>query len=244
MNNYAITGFDDNYWNLWGASWIISLRELAGFNPENTVVVDFDLSTNTKSKILDTGVILIPGTIHSRDLRCDTMRAIVDLAKKEDAIFAYWDADAYFQEDIDEIFQIAKNDLVVSSNRIHGFLAGSSHQWMCVENILNIMSFMNDKGSFHECLINHFEKFILKTSNSWNFTDIPHLKDIDGKLTYQGQVQKVVHLTGPIKRTLGNRNIFFWNRYENLYLSKDGNKNVTRKLMPKSLINNNINNKK
>jgi len=244
MKNYVVTGFDEAYWHLWGVSWLVSLREIAKHDPERIVIVGFGLSTNTKSKILETGAMLFTG-ISFGDIRSDTLRAIANFAKKESAVFAYWDADVSFQDDISEIFKIAKDDLVVSSNRSHGFLVGPSYQWMCVQDILNIMSFMNDKGSFHECLINHFGKFLVKTDNTWNFTDIPHLKDVDGKLTYKGQIQKTVHPTGQIKRMLNNRNIFFWERHKELYQTLDRKKSaVLRKLMPKTVLDSNINNNK
>lgn len=243
MKNYVVTGFNEEYWNLWGASWLISLLEFAKYDPNLIVVVGFNLSANTKSKIIDTGVMLLPG-VYSGDIRCDTMRAITDFAKKEVAIFAYWDADVYFQEDISEIFKIAKDDLVVSANRSPGFLAGPSYQWMCVQDVLNMMNFMNDKGSLHECLLNHFTKFIVKTNNTWNFTDIPHLKDVDGKLTHKDQVQKVIHPTGQIKRTLNNKNIFFWERHKDLHQLVNRKKISVRKLMAKSGLNSNINNNK
>lgn len=244
MKNYVVTGFDESYWRLWGASWLVSLREIAKHDPEHIVIVGFNLSTNTQSKILEAGAMLFPG-VSSGDIRSDTMRAITDFAKKEAAIFAYWDADVFFQEDISEIFKIAADDLVVSANRSHGFLAGPSYQWMCVQDVLNFMSFMNDKSSLHECLVNHFGKFVVKTDNTWNFTDIPHLKDVEGKLTYRGQIQKTVHPTGQIKRILNNRNIFFWERHKELYQTLDRKKNgVARKLMSKTVLNSNINNNK
>jgi len=243
MKNYVVTGFDEEYWHLWGASWLVSLLELAKHDPEHIVVIGYNLSSSTKNKILNTGVMLFPG-ISSGNIQTDTLRAITEFSRKEAAIFSYWDADAYFQDDISEIFNIAKDDLIVSSNRSPGFLAGPSYQWMCVQDILNIMSFMNDKGSVHECLSTHFSNFITKTDNTWNFTDIPHLKDVDGKLTYKGQVQKVVHPTGQIKRTLNNRNIFFWERHKDLHQSMGRRKTGVRKLVTKSGLNSNINNNK
>lgn len=234
MKNYVVTGFDEGYWHLWGESWLISIREFAKIDPQNIVVVGFNLSNHTKNKIIGLGVTLLSG-ISLVDIRRDTMRAIVELAKKENAIFAYWDSDVFFQEDISEIFNIAKDDLIVSSNQNPGFLAGPSYQWMCVQDILNIMNFANDKGSLHECLISHFGKFVVKTDDTWNFIDIPHLKDVNNKLTYKGQIQKVVHPSGDIKRTLVNRRIFFWERHKELYQSIDRKKIVSRKLIPKSI---------
>ena len=59
MFNYVITGFDEKYWNLWGESWIISLKELAEFDLSNTIIIGYDLSENTKQKILSFGVRLV-----------------------------------------------------------------------------------------------------------------------------------------------------------------------------------------
>lgn len=234
IKEYVVTGFDENYWYFWGSSWLASLREFTKHSPDQIVVVGFNLSENTKSKINDTGVSFF-SEVHSGNIRSNTIRFITDLAKKENAIFAYWDADVFFQDDISDIFKIANNDLVVSSNLNQGFLAGPSHKWLLMKDILNIMSFVNDKNDPCKFLIDHYDDFILKIDNTWNFTDIPHLKDIDNKLSYKNQLQKVIHPTGQIKMAMKNKNILFFERFKDLHLSINRKKVGSHKLINKQV---------
>jgi hypothetical protein len=220
MENYIVTGFNEESWRLWGVSWLVSIKELAKFDTKKVIIVGFGLSFNTKNKITDTGATLLTGDF-STDIRNGTIKVITDLAKKSSAIFAYWDVDVFFQTDISEIFEIAKNDLVVSANKSKGFLAGPSNRWSHISNILNIMCFFDDKRDFYDCLISNFKNFIVEVDSTWNFTDIPHLKDVDGYLTYKNQIQKVIHPTEEIKNVLSNRNILFWERYKDLYQSME-----------------------
>lgn len=243
MGNYVVTGFNEKYWQLWGASWLISLKELAKHDVTQIAVVGFGLSSNTINKINDTGVVLFSGK-STGCIRNDVLRSIVDLARKESAIFAYWDADVFFQEDISEIFSLAQNDLVISSNKTQGFIAGPSHQWMLVHDILNMMNFLKDKGDFHDVLIRHFSNMIIELDNTWNFSDIPHLKDIEGKLTYKGLVQKVIHPSGQIKKTLSNKGVLFWERHNDLYRLIERKKTVTPKMVSKSVLDSNLINNK
>ena len=243
MKNYVVTGFSEEYWKLWGASWLVSLKELSKYDPEQIAIIGYDLSTSAKNKITDSGVMLFAGET-TGNIRNDTLRAIVDFAKKESAIFAYWDADVFFQEDISEIFSLAKDDLVISSNMTQGFIAGPPYQWMLVQDVLNMMDFLNDKGDFHHVLIRHFGNMITEVDDTWNFSDIAHLKDLEGKLAYKGHVQKVIHPAGQIKRTLVNKGIFFWEKYSDLYRSIDRKTTVTPKMVSKSLLDSNINNNK
>jgi hypothetical protein len=232
IKEYVVTGFDENYWYFWGSSWLASLREFSKQSPEQIIVVGFNLSENTKSKINDTGVSLFSG-IYSGNIRYDTIQFITDLAKKENAIFAYWDADVFFQDDISEIFKIANNDLVVCSNLNQGFLAGPSHRWMFMSDILNIMSFFNDKSDPCNFLIKYHDDFITKIDNTWNFTDIPHLKDVDNKLSYKNQLQKVIHPTGQIKIAVKNKNILFFERHKDLHQTINRKKVGYHKLINK-----------
>ena len=218
MKNYVVTGFNEPYWKQWGSSWLISLLEFAKFDPKQILITGFNLSLKTRKTIIQTGVSLICKD-QSDNIRFDTIKSIIDLAIKEPAIFAYWDADAFFQEDISDIFKIAKNDLFVSSNLKHGFLVGPSHQWMYIQDVINFMSFFNDKSNLHNCLTNHFKKIVFTTDDTWNFTDVGRLENHNSKLQFKNTTQKVIHPTGEIKRNLETKNILFWERHKELHKS-------------------------
>lgn len=232
MQNYVVTGFNEEYWHFWGVSWLVSLKEFAKHNPGQTIVVAYDLPVSIKNKIIETGVILIPHQF-SDDIRSSTIQVILDLAKKESALFAYWDADVFFQDQINEIFDLGKNDLLVSKKP--GFIAGSSQKWLYLEEVLNIMSLTHDTSNVHDCLLAHFDKLISIVDDTWNFTEVPYLKDIDGYLAFKGIPQKVIHPSGEIKRMLINRNILFWERHKDLFSRSLERKKINfRKLISKS----------
>jgi hypothetical protein len=245
MRKYVVTGFDERYWQTWGASWLISLKEMAHHDPDNVVVVGFELSQPTKTKLLESGVTLLAGKpkwkrpSNAPSLRPEIFRCISDLAmghfSSEPGIYAYWDADVFFQEDISEVFDLAKDNLVVTSNRNPGFLAGPHFQWSHLRDIQNIMSYFGDTNEVHSCLLGYFEKFVTYIDPTWNFTDIPRLKDVDDKLTCDGKVQKAIHLSGPIKMFLPNRGLVFWERHKDLY-QKFMKKKSSRKLVAKSVL--------
>ena len=237
MHKYAVTGFDERYWQTWGASWLLSLKEFAKHDPEQIIIVGYDLSQNVKKKIEETGAWLLPGKF-TGDFRKDTLKTIAEFANGETGIYAYWDADAFFQEDISEVFDLAKDNFVYSSNRNPGFLAGPHYQWMYLRDIQNMMNFAGNDNDLYWCLLTHFDKFTAKVDDTWNFTDVPHLKDVEGLLRYNDKVQKVIHPSGPIKPFLDDRKIVFWERYKDLYYKFTEKKKHTRshRLVTKSRV--------
>ena len=216
MNNYVVTGFDESYWQKWGISWLASLIYLAKHDVDQTIIFGYDLSSGTQKKITDAGVRLLPGK-SSGNIRSDTLRAICKLASKEQGVYAYWDADVYFQEGISEIFKLANDDIVISSNQNHGFLAAPDYQWFYMNDLFNLISFVEDKASLHDCLFGSFSKIPVRVDNTWNFVDLPRLKNKDDVLTYKDKVQKVIHPSGHLKLLLTNRNILFWELHKELY---------------------------
>lgn len=237
MRKYVVTGFDERYWQTWGASWLISLKEMAHHDPDHIVVVGWGLSQPTKTKLLEAGVMLIPGN-PTWNYRSEILRCVSELAAGEPGIYAYWDADTFFQEDISEIFDLAKDNFVVTSNRNPGFLAGPHNQWIYLRDIQNIMSYFGDTSEVHSCVLSYFDKFVTTIDSTWNFTDAPRLKDIDGKLAYEGKTQKVIHLSGPIKMYLTNRDLVFWERHKDLFQKFMEKKKGSRKLVTKSVLHN------
>lgn len=235
MDNYVITGFNEKYWHLWGESWLISLSKIAKHNIENIIIIGFDLPERIKEKIIATGVVLINRKT-SGLIQSETLKAIAGFSKKESGIFAYWDADVYFQDNINDVFNLAKNDLIVSENCNSGFIAGTNQHWLHLNDLFNTMDFIGHKETLFQCLIANFKSSIkVLDNNIFNFTDMTLLKDIDGKLTYNEEVQKVVHPSGKIKDFLQNRNLLFWERHKDLYQDFSERKNnfKPRKLIKK-----------
>lgn len=213
MKKYIATGFDNTYWTYWGASWLTSLKDLAKYEGE-IIIIDYNLSSSAKAKIKDMGVNLIPSTSNKDSYRYNTIRIISELAKKENAIFAYWDADVYFQDKIDEIFDLAKSSLVVSENLNSGFIAGPSSEWNLVRDACSVVSFFK-KSNIHEYILNSSK--VKRISNTWNFVEMPQLTLVNDQFVNKDIVQKVIHPCGEIKSLLPKRNILFWEKHKDLY---------------------------
>lgn len=233
MENYVITGFDEKYWHLWGESWLISLSKIAKHNIENTIIIGFNLPCRIKAKIEKTGVVLINRKT-SGEIQSETLRTIASFSKKESGIFAYWDADVYFQDNINDVFDLAKNDLIISKNCNSGFIAGNHQHWLHLNDLFTAIDFVGHENTLFTCLTKHFKSSLkILDNNIFNFTDMTLLKDIDDKLMYNNEIQKVIHPSGKIKHFLNNRNILFWDRYKDLYydFSKRKNNFKPRKLV-------------
>jgi len=201
MDHYVVTGFDESYWNHWGESWIISLNELAKFDG-NILVVDFGLTNSTKNKLVEMGAYILAGK--PGNMRAETLRVIGDFSTRYPGIYAIWDADVYFQKPIDEIFELAKDQLVITDNI--GFLAGHQRDlvWLCEAQ--EMVSFIYGDVFIFDYLKSFPQKY-LKINNTWNFTDVAKIIDD----------QKVIHPQGKIKLFLTAKNILFWERYQELY---------------------------
>ena len=218
MENYIATGFNEIYWKRWGVSWIASLREFAEYKGD-ILVVNFGLSISTRKKLAELGVTILPGG-YEANFRVGILNAISEFAEKHSGIFAVWDADVYFQDNIDEIFDLAKDQLVITDNV--GFYAGTSKDLASFKEIQNLISFIQQENHFAHEYLPYFPQ-ARKIGNTWNFTEVTKLQD-DGKFTFNNEIQKVIHPAGPIKDFLPGRKIAFWERHKDVFKKySDGN---------------------
>jgi hypothetical protein len=200
MFNYVITGFDEKYWNLWGESWIISLKELAEFDLSNTIIIGYDLSENTKQKILGFGVRLVESN-PTKNFRFETVKNICKLLKEQEEMnFAYWDADVYFQKNIDEIFK-SGDKLLASKNC--GFIGGNSHSIKVLDEFLKIIELTGQEKHFNENLIDYFSCLLQFVDSKYNFRNV---KIDDQIVVHPNRIKDLTH-----------RNVLFWERHKSLY---------------------------
>lgn len=210
----VVTGFNEKYWPVWGSSWLISLKELAKYSGP-IVIVGYNLSPQTSKNIKNQNVKLVTGK-YTGNYRADTFRHISEL---EGEVFAYWDADAYFQKDISEILEKAKNEFLISNKP--GFLAGSKKNWQSLRDIQKIVNFMGDVDPY-KYLTDYYSNALTKVEDTFNFVDVTKLSNND---------PHVVHPHGPIKNMLFNRNILFSEKHKELIQKKNS---TSRKLLLKS----------
>lgn len=222
MDRYVVTGFDDGYWMNWGASWIISLKELAKFD-ENILVVDLGISQPVKKKLAELGAYVLHGNGNGKG-RQGIFQSISEFAVKYPGIFAVWDADVYFQSPIDSIFDLAKDKIAITSNP--GFYAchGSNFQWL--KDLQDMNLFMREDTFFYDILKTNFIHRRDIVDDTWNYTDV-------SKAAFSEQ--KVIHPSGKIKSLCHGKNVLFWERHKQLFDDNFATKHMGRKLV-KSVI--------
>jgi hypothetical protein len=195
-----VTGFNEEYSN-YGLSWLISLRNLAQYNGD-IKIFGYDLSTSTKSIIKKFDVDLIECQ-NCSNIRNDVLIKIKNISGK----IAFWDADAWFQDKIDEVFDL--DEIATTENQ--GFFYAP--KWKILGDLIEFST----RNNLNFNLSKQFNYLCIKLDPTWNYTKIIDLKN-DEKLTCQNSIVKVVHPAGQIKKHLENLNIFFWDRHKDLFL--------------------------
>lgn len=221
MDHYVVTGFDEPYWNYWGESWIISLIELAKFDG-NILIVDLGLSTSIKKKLTDFGAYFLPGETECQNKRASILRSVTDFSIKYPGIYAVWDADVYFQKSVDEVFDLARDQIVITENT--GFYAGQDKDLVWLRETQEMISSLYGEVFVCDFLKQSFPQKVSILDDTWNFTNVT--SELDN--------QNVIHPTGRIKSLLTGKNILFWERHHELYEKHSVVKHMNRKLVKKT----------
>ena len=233
--NYIVTGLTEKYWKPWGASWLASLLELAE-TKSNIVIIDFGLKNCTKEKIKNHNVILFEA--EKKHLgRNSALNTICKLAKEVDGNFVYYDADVWFQDKIDDVFDFIEDKILICENRNFGFIAGNQKSWQNYEIVNNITDAMKDEAKT-ECLLKYFDNSLKFIENKYNCINLSDLTD-DKILKYRGNAIAALHPTGTLKRLLAKRHLFFAERYPDLFSKYIDEKKVgiPKRLFKKSKTN-------
>lgn len=219
MDNYIVTGFTAGYWNIWGASWFGSLEEHAGFSGNKVVVALDDLPSMAVNKLelYDTFVPQPPKS--EEDYRLRTLEVIGIMAKEKVGVYAYFDGDVYFQEEINKLFDLAADKMVVAENLNPGMIAGPSHLWLFFLDFHKAAQ-MTGNLSLAETLAafqKHFPTFMSTVPDIWNWTNLPRLRQVGEYWGYSGEVARVVHPSGPVKNFPEAKPYLFSNKYATAY---------------------------
>lgn len=245
MQKYVVTGFDEQYWHQWGASWLASLVEISHFGgteflSENLsvatsdghiLVVSHNLSSSTKNRIIESGGSILPALGKYDDIRSDTLATISSCGIN--GIFAYWDADVYFQDKIDDVFSLNQDKFVLTKNP--GFICGPHFLWPFLGQLLELASTVekSPKNAVTH-LTRYHPNLVHEADDEWNFTDLPHLRENEGKLVSKKCSPRAIHPQGNMKSFLTGRDILFWERRHDLWAKySDSQRKSSRKLVMK-----------
>jgi hypothetical protein len=214
---YTVTGYTPAYWNASGVSFFASWKEFAGDSSRLILVHDGPLPPVAEKKLLDEHVILIPASGEG-DIRYLTWKAISEY--HHDGTFVYWDGDSYFQDNVYTLFQAAEKKMVFTENLDAGMVGGPQHLWKFFVQFyeaVNNLSPGTQPQDIVGAFITHFPKMVSVQDNTWNFTALPSLRHIEGKLAYKGKPVRVVHPTGIYKTMPEAKSFFFAEQQPGLY---------------------------
>lgn len=212
--NFIITGLNEKYWNPWGACWIASLKEFAHTNA-TLVVIDHGLSKSTKNYLKEENIVLYP-SIEKGRFRNATISTIVHLSEEMQGNFVYYDADVWFQNPIDDIFDIINNKIIVAKNANSGFLAGNSNCFRRYKTVSKFAKYMKDEKVF-ECFVKYFDYDLDLIDDKFNFINLPDLYSHDNLLMTSHVTPSAIHPTGIFKHISRNKNLLFHERFPDIF---------------------------
>lgn len=225
MNDYIVTGFDLNYFNVFGISWLASLREIGNYKGKIIAV----LYESFPSYIVDQLHLENVVTFFSKEKksRISTLDFILDY--ETEGKLAYWDVDGYFTSSVEEIFSFEEDRLILCENKNPGFFAGKQSSWKEFKKFRELTLFFEFSASTN--FADFYPSLVTLVDDEWNYCE-------PARLLSCPQKTKFVHLTGVIK-SFPNKELLFSERYpeiHNEWLEKFSSKSLKKKLI-RSVVN-------
>jgi hypothetical protein len=124
-SRFIATNFDETSWSFWGLSWLGSLVELAHYMG-NVVVVDCGLSAKQRNFLDGINVIRVPIEAKYDVRNLDIISTLSNFMHGKNAVLAYWDHTSYFQDNIADVFDLAKSKFVCCKEQNHCLAHGHS----------------------------------------------------------------------------------------------------------------------
>jgi len=225
MDKYIVTSFDDKYWNDWGTSWVASLLELAKFKHKVLIINMGDLSYGAQTRLKSLNFTIIPSVHKFKNPPLDRFATLSNYCRNNPGHYAYWEADVYFQTDVDEVFEgdrltcCANHDDLGKTKQFNtGFISAPHHIW----NIFGtFLEFAADFGNISDqnilnTFIHCFDKLVTVGKDKWNCTTLTNLQWNNG-FYLQDELVNVVHPAGPLKYMVDGREYLFSGKYKSLY---------------------------
>ena len=206
MNNIVITGFDYNYFNIFGISWLASLRELGKYSGPVLVITFDNFSKNIVEKLSKENVFLT--FCDKNKSRINTLKYFIDnILPEKNANYVYWDIDGYFEDCIEEVFSFSGNKLTFTNNKNTGFIIGNNIAWQefkKYDGLLNLCSLQPSTD-----LPNYFPNLFNYVDDKWNYCE-------PARLLNSNKLNKFVHFSGAIK-SVATEELLFSTKYPEIY---------------------------
>jgi len=193
------TCFDNAYFNVYGISWIASLRTLGGYKGPIYAISFENFVQPLVDKLLNEKVFLL--NAHDKP---KNQKTIIDMIQKEvHGNFAYWDIDGYFANSIESL-PIKDKFLLV--NGLNGFFAGGQKSLsICFEyNRFCDLCGFNMNFDFYK----YFPNLVDFVGCEWNFHQVNRPIPRDTKF---------VHFMGEMKNLVSRENLSFKDKFPEIH---------------------------
>ena len=217
MLKSVVTGFSQEEWDIWGVSFLASLKDQANFIGQIIFVCEDFFSKLTKNKLQELGIVLLLPNNEILDPRMRIWLTLSDYVKQNPGLYIYWDSDVYFQAPITPL--LALQTSFISSQGHPGLLGGLDAFWGQLGVFIKVASFI-EPDMTASLFLDKFIRYIgplEKVDNTWNFSGLPILKEKDGQLTYKGEVVNIIHPVGSLKYSLAIRPMLYPERQPSSY---------------------------
>jgi len=212
--NFVITGLNEKYWQLWGISWIASLREIAQ-TKATPIVFNLGLTTHISEYLKGIGITVLDCP-DKGDYRQSIVDAMLSISEKVEGNYLYFDADIWFQKNFDEIFDLLEDKVLFSKSNNFGVIAGHSRAWDNYKTIRTICHATKENRAIYVAG-NYFPDYFGTLSNIYNCFDLANLVEKEGLLTYKGSPVSGIHIVNVFKSLAMRHKLQFIERYPELY---------------------------
>lgn len=212
--NYVVTVLDERYWSPWGISWLASLLEISQ-TKARPVVLSLGLKPETMHTLRSHKVQVT--NIHPASTFRDSAAIyIAKLAENTDHKFAYFDADCWFQFNVDELFNQLDDRLTVVQGTNLGCVAGNAKAWKNFVDTSRMLRYFKENDLL-KSYVTCFKHNCAEVSYIWNCMDLPNLKDTKGVLALNEQPVHVIHPISRFKNVDSTIKVLFHDRYPDLF---------------------------
>ncbi len=226
----VVTGMTERLWNPWGASWCLSLKNLAK-TEAHVKVVDLGLTQPTRQKIQSFGFEVVDGQLKS-GIRSSTLSHVIPRISAGDR-FCFFDFDIWFNGPVDSAFALLKDKIVVCQNLDHGFLGLTKTSGKNLAAIGGLLEALGDPDT-HKSIHENFDAFFIRVEDKYNVISLPDIEEKDGVLTYFGDAAVGIHPTGIFKQLPSRKRLLFHERHRDMFDEHVSSRRIVHMSLSKS----------
>ncbi len=185
-----------------------------------------DLSPIAQNRLKSLNFIIIPVICRFNNPSLDRFVTLASYCRENPGHYAYWEADVYFQTNVDRVFEIDKliccsdyDDFGKKEQFNTGFISASSSLWDIFGTFLTFAAEFGNHSdnSILDYFMRCFPKITAIMEDKWNYVSLTNLRWDNGFYLPNGELVNVIHPGRMLKHTIDGRQYMFFNKYKNIH---------------------------